>query len=119
MAGPLLEGWVVIEAVKAFMALGRKPDLYYWRSHDGLEVDLLIVIAGKLQPVEIKLPATPGAGHVVPLNRFLAVAVGEATGQGIIVCRTDRERILPNGPIAMPWTSFPAWLRARLEKASG
>jgi len=74
MGGPLLEGWVVIETVKAFMALGRKPDLYFWRSHDGLEVDLLIVIDGKLHPVEIKLTATPGAGHIEPLNRFLTVA---------------------------------------------
>lgn len=119
MGGPLLEGWVVIEAVKAFMALGRKPDLYFWRSHDGLEVDLLIVIGGRLQPVEIKLTATPSAGHVEPLNRFLAVAADEATGQGILVCRTDKERTLPNGHIAMPWNSFPAWLRARLEKTSG
>jgi predicted AAA+ superfamily ATPase len=119
MGGPLLEGWVVIEAVKAFMALGRKPDLYFWRSHDGLEVDLLIVIGGKLQPVEIKLTATPGAGHVVPLNRFLAAATDEATGQGILVCRTEKERILPNGHIAIPWKSFPAWLRARLEETFG
>ena len=118
MGGPLLEGWVVIEAVKTFMALGRKPDLYFWRSHDGLEVDLLIMIGGKLQPVENKLTATPGAGHVVPLDRFLAVAADEASGPGIIVCRTDKERILPNGHSAMPWKAFPAWLRARLEQAS-
>ena len=69
MAGPLLEGWVVTEAVKAFMALGRKPDLFFWRSHDGLEVDLLITIDGKLRPVEIKLTATPSAGHVEQIGR--------------------------------------------------
>lgn len=114
MGGPLLEGWVVTEAVKAFMALGRKPDVYFWRSHDGLEVDLLIVIDGKLQPVEIKLTATPGAGHAEPLNRFLAVAGDEATGQGILVCRTEKERALPNGHIAIPWKSFPGWLGERL-----
>jgi predicted AAA+ superfamily ATPase len=117
MGGPLLEGWVVTEAVKAFMSLGRKPDLYFWRSHDGLKVDLLIVIDGKLQPVEIKLTATPGAGHVEPINRFLAVAGDEASKQGILVCRTETERALPNGHIAMPWQSFPDWLRKRLSKA--
>lgn len=47
MGGGLPVGWVT-EATKAFMALGRKPDLYFWHSHDGLEVDLLIVISGKL-----------------------------------------------------------------------
>jgi uncharacterized protein len=114
MGGALLEGWVVTEAVKAFMALGRKPDLYFWRSHDGLEVDLLIVINGKLQPIEIKLTATPGAGHLAPIDRFIAAAGDEAYPQGVLVCRTENERALPHGHIALPWQAFPQWLRARL-----
>ncbi len=117
MGGAFLEGWVVGEAAKAFMAAGRTPDLYFWRSHDGLEVDLLIVIEGKLQPVEIKLTATPTAAHVAPLNRFIAAAAGEAAVQGILVCRTERERPLPQGHLAMPWKSFPAWLRRKLSGA--
>ncbi len=96
------------------MSLGRKPDLYFWRSHDGLEVDLLIVINGKLHPVEIKLTATPVTGHVDPINRFLAVAGDETTQQGILVCRTETEGALPNGHVAMPWQSLPDWLRKRL-----
>ncbi len=114
LGGPLLEGWVVIEAVKVFMSLGQKPDLYFWRSHDGLEVDLLIVIKGKLTPVEVKLTATPGAGHVEPLDRLIKVAGNEVSKQGIMVCRTDTERVLPNGHIAMPWQSFPGWLFKQL-----
>ena len=114
MGGPLLEGWVVTETVKAFMALGRKPDIYFWRSHDGLEVDLLIAINGKLQPVEVKLTATPNAGHVAPLNRFCAAARDEATDQGILVCRTETQRSLPNNHLAMPWKSFPGWLTQQL-----
>ena len=114
MGGALLEGWIVTETVKAFMALGRKPDIYFWRSHDGLEVDLLIVINGKLLPVEIKMTATPAAGHLTPLDRFLAIACDEAVAQGLLVCRTENERVLPNGHIALPWQSFPGWLEARL-----
>lgn len=92
LGGALLEGWVVTEAAKAFMALGRRPDIHFWRSHDGLEVDLLIAIGGKLQAVEIKLTATPGPGHIEPLARFLSLAGDEALGQRIIVCRTERAR---------------------------
>jgi hypothetical protein len=51
------------------------------------------------------------------MNRFLAVAGDEASKQGILVCRTESERALPNGHIAMPWQSFPDWLRKRLSKA--
>ena len=110
MAGPLFEGWVVTEAIKAFMAQGRKPELYFWRSHDGLEVDLLISIDGKLQAIEIKLTASPSAGHLQPLNRFLKTVGSEAWEQGLIVCRTAKARSLRGGHQAMPWQQFQAWL---------
>jgi uncharacterized protein len=119
LAGALFEGWVVTEAVKAFMALGRKPELYFWRSHDGLEVDLLIVIGGKLQAVEVKLTATPGPGHLEPLTRFLSMARKEAIGPGLIVCRAAKVRDLPNGHRALPWKEFPGWLHKRLAGESG
>lgn len=118
MGGALLDGWVVTEAVKAFMSLGPKPELYFWRSHDGLEVDLLIVIDGKLYPVEIKLTATPGVGHLEPIRRFLAAAGDEANPQGILVCQTETERALPNGHTALPWQLFPRWLHQRLVNAA-
>lgn len=114
LGGALLEGWVVAEAAKAFMALGRRPDIYYWRSQDGMEVDLLIVIGGRIQPIEVKLTASPGAGHGEPLGRFLTLARAEATERGIIVCRTDKERQLPGGHVALPWHAFPGWLRERI-----
>ena len=114
LAGPLFEGWVVIETVKAFMALGRKPDIYFWRSHDGMEVDLLIAIGGKLQAVEAKLTATPNAGHLEPLTRFLKIAGDEAHPRGLLVCRTETARDLPNGCKALPWSDYPDWIRKRL-----
>lgn len=114
LGGALFEGWVITETVKAFMARGRKPDIYFWRSHDGLEVDLLVVIAGKLQAVEIKLTATPGPGHLTPLSRFLKAAGDEACGQGLIVCRTETPRELPGGHFALPWQCFPGWIEQRL-----
>lgn len=114
MAGPLFEGWVVTETVKAFMALGRKPDIYFWRSHDGMEVDLLIMIGGKLQAVEIKLTATPNTGHLEPLIRFLRVAGDEAHAQGLLVCQTETARDLPGGHQALPWNTYPDWIRQRL-----
>jgi len=118
MGGALLEGWVVMEAVKAFMARGRKPDVYFWRSHDGLEVDLLIMIDGKLQALEVKLTATPTAAHADPIHRFTVAAGSEAHPQGVLVCRTETPRPLPNGHIALPWQSFPAWIGQRLDQAS-
>ena len=114
LGGALFEGWVVGEAVKAFMANGRRPVLYFWRAHEGLEVDLLIPLGGKLHPVEIKLTATPGAGHLHPLRRFIAAAGNDAASTGILVCRIEEARALPGGHRALPWHQFPAWLSAQI-----
>jgi hypothetical protein len=65
---------------------------------------------------EIKLTATTGAGHLEPINRFLAVAADEARSQGILVCRTESKRALPGGRIAIPWHSFSNWLSGRLSE---
>jgi hypothetical protein len=92
-----LEGWVVAEAAKALMALGRKPDIYFWRSHDGLEVDLLIALGGALVPIEVKRTATPGLGHVAALDRLIAAAGGDAAPAGLLVGRSAERRTLPRG----------------------
>lgn len=110
MGGALFEGWVVTEAVKAFAARGRKPDLFYWRSQDGLEVDLLILAGGRLHPVEIKLTATPTARHVEPLNRLKTLLGEEAAREGVLVCTSAEERPLPGGNRVIPWQAFPSWI---------
>ena len=46
MGGSLFEGLIVSEAHKVFALRGRRPDLYFWRSHDGLEVDLVLRLPG-------------------------------------------------------------------------
>jgi predicted AAA+ superfamily ATPase len=114
MGGALLEGWVVGEAIKAFAALGRKPDLYYWRTQDGLEVDLLIQIAGRLHLVEIKLTATPTLRHLEPLNRLKALLGDAAHAGGILVCTCEEERALPGENRAIPWSGFTDWISERL-----
>jgi hypothetical protein len=110
MGGALLEGWVVVEAIKAFTNRGRKPDLYFWRSHDGLELDLLIQAGSRLHPIEIKRTATPTPRHVEPLTRLCALLGAEAADAGLLVCGVERERPMPGGHRALPWQAFPAWL---------
>jgi predicted AAA+ superfamily ATPase len=115
MGGAFFEGWVVGETIKAFTSLGRKPDIYFWRSHDGLEVDLLIQIGTKIHPVEIKLTATPTPNHLNPLNSFKKLLGGDASETGILVCRVKETKDLPENNLAMPWHAFPKWLRGELQ----
>jgi len=114
MGGALLEGYLVSEAVKVFAMKGMKPDINFWRSHDGLEVDLIINIKGKLYPVEIKLTSTPMLRHFDPINKFRSIAGKDAAEGGILVCRIEKASPMPNNNIALPWHQFPAWLNDRL-----
>ncbi|MBI2353736.1 MAG: ATP-binding protein [Deltaproteobacteria bacterium] len=115
MGGALFEGLLVVEAVKAFTNRGLKPALWYWRSHDGLEVDLILQRSGKLVPVEIKLTTTPLPTHLESLKRFRSLAGEESCEPGILVCRVTDEQPLPFGIMAVPWQNFPIWLARNIE----
>jgi hypothetical protein len=111
MGGTLFEGLIISEAWKTFCNLGRKPAAYFWRSQGGLEVDLILQAQGKFWPIEIKLTATPGTGHLTSLNSFKELAGNESADQGVIVCRVSKKRPLPNNNFALPWSEFSDWLR--------
>ena len=106
MGGVLFEGFIIIEALKAFLNAGASPDMFFWRSHDGLEVDLIVQAQGKMHPVEIKLTSTPTIKHIEPLEKFKKIAGSDASETGIVVCRVDRAITLPNKNIALPWHRF-------------
>jgi predicted AAA+ superfamily ATPase len=114
MGGALFEGWVISEAMKVFAMKGKRADIFYWRSHDGLEVDLIVQAGGKLHPLEIKLTATPTLKHLDPINRFKQLAGPDTAEEGILVCRIDKETPMPFGNLALPWHAFPAWLMSKL-----
>ncbi|MEN8246630.1 MAG: ATP-binding protein [Thermodesulfobacteriota bacterium] len=103
MGGALFEGLVVGEAWKSFTNLGKKPSIYYWRAKGGREIDLVVQVKGKLTPVEIKLTATPSAGHTRSLNYFKNLARSEASKTGILACRVEKKTELPGNNIAIPW----------------
>jgi uncharacterized protein len=54
MRGNLFESLVVSEIIKHFHNSSRKPRIYFWRDHQGNEIDCVLDLAGKLIPVEIK-----------------------------------------------------------------
>lgn len=109
--GALFEGLVITEALKTYANRARKPNVFFWRSHDGLEVDLIIQERGTLYPVEIKLTATPTLRHIEPLNRFRALAkLNRDKVPGILVCQVERRTVLPDNTIALPYREFAPWL---------
>lgn len=114
LGGPLLEGWVVSEAAKAFTDRGLRPDLFHWRSHDGLEVDVLAALPGGLQAIEVKATATPRGGHARPMDKLCALLGREARPHGVLVCQAQQRTVLPGGHLVLPWWEFPGWLYDQL-----
>jgi len=74
MAGPLFETACVSQFYKRFSALVDPCSLYYYRSADGLEVDLLIAAGKKVYPVEMKLSSTIDYGKTKSLVKWLEIA---------------------------------------------
>lgn len=119
MGGAFFEGLVVTEALKAFTNAGQHPDVFYWRSHDGLEVDLLVQAQGKLHPIEIKLTATPTLRHAEGLRKLAALFPSEQISSGKVVCGIKEETPLVGGVTATPWEGFVAWINKLVRGEQG
>jgi uncharacterized protein len=57
--GPSFEGWVIEQVLGALALAGESPRPYFWRTHSGAEVDLLIELRGRVLPIEIKMGGEP------------------------------------------------------------
>jgi predicted AAA+ superfamily ATPase len=63
---------IVGEALKFFHNLGIRPPLHYYRETGGLEIDLIISIANKHIPVEIKSAGVINPSFYSSLNKYLS-----------------------------------------------
>ena len=104
-AGALFETAVVAEFAKLFYHRGLPPALWYWRSRDGWEVDLLIERNGVLHPVEIKATSTPRPTHAAAILRFRAAA-GERAGPGLLVAKVEQPGTVAPGVRLVPWDAL-------------
>jgi predicted AAA+ superfamily ATPase len=105
LAGPLFETAIVSELAKLFYHRGLPPPLWYWRSRDGWEVDLLVELRGRLHPVEIKATATPRPAHAESLVRWRSLA-GDRAGDGLLVTRAQEASALVPGLRVLPWNEL-------------
>jgi hypothetical protein len=72
LGGALFENFIIQETVKYFFNRGRPAALFYLRTHNNIEVDLLIENNLELFPFEIKLTKTPNINMAKPIERFKA-----------------------------------------------
>jgi predicted AAA+ superfamily ATPase len=70
-AGAIFENYVIQELLKHYFNLGIRPPIYYYRTNNGLEIDVMIEErAGGVRPCEIKLTKTPDPGIISSIERL-------------------------------------------------
>ena len=97
--GALMETIVVADWVKAFRSRGERPELWFWRSSGGHEVDVVIERGGRLYGMEVKATATPTPGHGASLSQWMELS----GARGALGCRVSSPSTLRPGIRAVPW----------------
>jgi len=100
MAGQLFENHVVCELIKSYWHRGRDAPLWFWRTKDKKEIDVILEEEGRLHPIEIKLTGSPTKTMA---NNILAFQKSDiAVDDGTIICLTEQALPLTEGVTAIP-----------------
>lgn len=84
MGGAILETAVFSEIVKTITHQGIEPEIYFWRTSAGAEVDFVIHNEGRLVPIEVKLSATPRPAMARAIRSFQE-DLGNRSAAGYVV----------------------------------
>ncbi len=95
MGGAIMETAVLSEILKTLTHRGIEPQIYFWRTTAGTEVDLLVAYGSKLVPIQVKLSATPNM-RMASAVKALQNDLGDKATTGFVVHPGDI--ILPLGP---------------------
>jgi hypothetical protein len=68
--GSLFETAVLLEIVKYYRNQGAEPNIYFWRTSTGNEVDIIVEAAGQCIPIEVKLSSTPKPKMATGIESF-------------------------------------------------
>ncbi len=103
MAGAFFETYVVSEILKSWWGRGMEAPIWYWRSKDKEEIDLLMDIDGSLYPIEIKLTATPTFSHISTLQKLMMTT---KTKKGFLICLSHKRLPLTASIDIIPWSDI-------------
>ncbi|MDL1912834.1 ATP-binding protein [Chloroflexi bacterium CFX6] len=101
MSGAIFENFVIAELFKIFLHRGEEPNLYYWRTSDGSEVDLIVDAQGELIPIEIKQTKTSNPEMAKEILSFQKIFKNKA-GKGYVIYTGNMVLPLEKDVIAFP-----------------
>ena len=105
MGGAIMETAVLSEIVKTLTHRGIDPQVYFWRTLSGTEVDFVVEAAGRLVPIEVKLSATPRPAMAAAVMTFQG-DMESAAMQGYVVHPGDMRLPLGSGVTALPFADL-------------
>ncbi|MBI4532490.1 MAG: DUF4143 domain-containing protein [Candidatus Melainabacteria bacterium] len=101
-SGPVLENFVFAELVKQRSWMTQQPDLFYFRTASGAEVDFVLEEpAGKVVGIEVKASQQFGL-HDLRGMKLLAEAAGKRFHRGIILYLGDKAMPIDKKLYLMP-----------------
>lgn len=110
LSGALFENFCVQETVKKFFNQGQQANLYFLRTQNQLEVDLLIEESFQtVIPVEFKMTKTPSPAMGAAIGRFRKLFAAWNIKPGMIVSLADQSVPLSD---VLSATSLPDYLSA-------
>ena len=105
MGGAIMETAVLSEIVRTLTHRGMDPQIYFWRTLAGTEVDLVVETAAGLVPVEVKLSATPRPAMAGAIKTFQG-DMESAAMHGYVVHPGDIRLPLGAGVTALPFADL-------------
>jgi hypothetical protein len=102
--GAHLENLVLGDLLAWSAALLDAPQVMYWRTASGREVDFVVEWKGRLLPVEVKTTARPRSGDADALRAFRE-EYGSRALAGLLLHTGDSVSWLADGVLAAPWWS--------------
>lgn len=100
--GPHLENLVLNDLLVWRDSQVKRPEVLYWRTAAGEEVDFVIESNGRLLPIEVKATTRPRTGDARHLQSFRA-EYGVSAGPGLVLHTGTAIEWLAPGILAAPW----------------
>lgn len=105
LGGAIFETAVLAEIVKTFWHRGEEPQVYFWRTATGVEVDVVVEVGGRIVPVEVKLSATPRPAMSAGILAFRQ-DLGEIVEAGYVIHPGEIQLPLAPGVRALPFAEL-------------
>ena len=105
MGGAIMETAVLSEIVKTLTHRGIDPQVYFWRTLAGTEVDFVVETSAELVAIEVKLSATPRPAMAAAIKTVRGYMEGAAM-PGYVVHPGDIRLPLGPGVTALPFAGL-------------